>query len=108
MGYPGVKEGELRMTGLEWGAGGGILGRDKPGFTFYMVGMMASCCAACKVQNSASAVGKYKLKARRRKTLKEIMEKGSAKAPAVCFSSGSHGVRGSVSSPVGAFSQDTQ
>lgn len=65
MGYPGVKEGELRMTGLEWGAGGGILGRDKPGFTFYMVGMMASCCVECKVQNSASAVGKYKLKARR-------------------------------------------
>lgn len=67
-----------------------------------MVRMMASCCIACKGQNSASAVGKDKLKARRCKLLKEIMEKVSTKAvaPATCFSSRSYSVRGSVSSPV--------
>lgn len=54
-----------------------------------MVRMKASCCIACKVQNSASAVGKDKLKARRCKLLKEIMERVSTKAvaPATCFSS---------------------
>lgn len=74
----------------------------------YMARMMASCCVACKVQNSASAVGKDKLKARRWELLKEIMEKVSTKAvaPATYFSSRSYSVRGSVSSPVeGLFSR---
>ena len=52
------------------GVGGrGILNRNKSGFTFYVVTMIASCCVTQKIQtviqNSASAPGRYKVKSRR-------------------------------------------
>ena len=45
------------------------MNRNKSGFTFYVVTMIASCCVTQKIQtviqNSASAPGRYKVKSRR-------------------------------------------